>query len=111
MGNGKTYILNDEPIMTTRHTVRDILAAHSEYSKFLELMDGSGLFETIHNNKYACGGTNISLFNTYHYTVYVPTNESIEKLQKQGKVCLPGHRSTTKRAHAVPKTRSLLSTS
>lgn len=36
MGNGKTYILNDEPIMTTRHTVRDILAAHSEYSKFLE---------------------------------------------------------------------------
>lgn len=85
MGNGKTYILNDEPIMTTRHTVRDILAAHSEYSKFLELMDGSGLFETIHNNKYACGGTNISLFNTYHYTVYVPTNESIEKLQKQGK--------------------------
>lgn len=86
MGNGKTYILNDEPIMTTRHTVRDILAAHSEYSKFLELMDGSGLFETIHNNKYACGGTNISLFNTYHYTVYVPTNELIEKLQKQGKL-------------------------
>ena len=56
-------------------------------------MDGSGLFETIHNlgtgnesdNK-ACGGTNVSLFNTYHYTIYVPSNDAIEQLQKEGKL-------------------------
>ena len=56
-------------------------------------MEGSGLFADIYNpgtgneadNK-ACGGTNVSLFNTYHYTIYVPTNESIEQLQRDGKL-------------------------
>ncbi|MBQ4295627.1 MAG: fasciclin domain-containing protein, partial [Prevotella sp.] len=85
-GNGKSYILESEPIMGTRHTVRDVLASKPEFSKFLELMDGSGLFEQIHNRRNACGGTNISVFNTYHYTIYVPTNESIEALQRQGKL-------------------------
>ena len=93
-GNGKSYVLEGQPIMGTRLTVRDQLVAHSEYfGKFLELMDGSGLFETIHNlgtgnesdNK-ACGGTNVSLFNTYHYTIYVPSNDAIEQLQKEGKL-------------------------
>ena len=85
-GNGKTYILDSEPIMGTRQTVRDVLASRTEFSKFLELMDGSGLFELIHNKQHATAGQNISSFNTYHYTVYVPTNESIEALQKAGKL-------------------------
>ncbi len=85
-GNGKSYILENQPIMGTRHTVRDVLASKPEFSKFLELMDGSGLFEQIHNRRNACGGTNISVFNTYHYTIYVPTNESIQQLQNQGKL-------------------------
>lgn len=92
-GNGKSYVLEGQPIMGTRLTVRDQLAAHPEFAKFLELMDGSGLFENIHNlgtgnendNK-ACGGTNVSLFNTYHYTIYVPSNQAIEQLQKDGKL-------------------------
>ena len=85
-GNGKSYILDDKPIMGTRQTVRDVLASKPEFSKFLELMDGSGLFEQIHNRRNACGGTNVSVFNTYHYTIYVPTNESITELQRQGKL-------------------------
>ena len=93
-GNGKSYVLEGQPIMGTRLTVKDQLSAHPKYfGKFLELMEGSGLFESIHNlgtgkeddNK-ACGGTNISLFNTYHYTIYVPSNEAIEQLQNQGKL-------------------------
>lgn len=85
-GNGKTYILDGQPIMGTRKTVRTLLEEHEEFSAFLELMDGSGLFETIHLDKNACGGTNISVFNTYHYTVYVPTNESIARLHTSGKL-------------------------
>ena len=85
-GNGKSYILDGEPIMSTRQTVRDILASQPEFSKFLELMDGSGLFEMVHMNRNATAGLNISTFNTYHYTVYVPTNESIEALQQAGKL-------------------------
>ena len=93
-GNGMSYVLEGQPIMGTRLTVKDQLAAHPKYfGKFLELMEGSGLFEAIHNlgtgnendNK-ACGGTNVSLFNTYHYTIYVPSNEAIEQLQKEGKL-------------------------
>ena len=54
-GNGKSYILDSEPIMGTRQTVRDVLALHEEFSKFLELMDGSGLFEVIQNKRKATG--------------------------------------------------------
>ena len=85
-GNGKSYILDGQPILGTRRTVYDMLAERPEFSKFLELMEGSGVFEQIHNNRNACGGTNVSVFNTYHYTIYVPTNESIEELQRQGKL-------------------------
>ena len=93
-GNGKSYVLEGQPIMGTRLTVYDQLAAHPKYfGKFLELLEGSGLLETIHNlgtgnesdNK-ACGGINMSVFNTYHYTIYVPSNEAIEQLQKEGKL-------------------------
>ncbi len=84
-GNGKSYILDNEPIMGTRQTVRDVLASHTEFEKFLELMDGSPLLEQKHE-KHACGGTNVSVFNTYHYTIYVPTNESIQALHDAGKL-------------------------
>lgn len=93
-GNGKSYVLDGQPIMGTRLTVYDQLAAHPKYfGKFLELLEGSGLLETIHNlgtgnesdNK-ACGGINMSVFNTYHYTIYVPSNEAIEQLQQEGKL-------------------------
>ena len=89
-----TYSLAQQPLMGTRMTVRDQLAAHPKYFQaFLDLLDGSGLLETIHDmgtgkeadNK-ACGGSNLSVVNTYHYTVYVPSNESIESLQKAGKL-------------------------
>jgi hypothetical protein len=64
-----------------------VLASREEFSKFLELMDISGIFEEIHQpGNFACGGTNVSIFNTYHYTIYVPTNESIDQLQAEGKL-------------------------
>lgn len=94
-GNGKTYILDGQPIMGTRKTVYDLLAAHPNYfSKFLELLEVCpGLLETTHNlgtgkpeHDYACGGQNLSVFNTYHYTIYVPSNDAIEQLQNEGKL-------------------------
>lgn len=85
-GNGRTYVLDEGPILGTRKTVHTVLSEHPEFSKFLGLMEGSGLFETVHNKRNACGGTNISTFNTYHYTIYVPTNASIQALQDAGKL-------------------------
>lgn len=86
MGNGKCYILDKEPLMTTRKSVVDVLAEHEEMSEFLNLLRGSSLLETIHDDKHACTSTNLSCFNTYHYTIYVPTNETILKLQNEGKL-------------------------
>jgi hypothetical protein len=83
-GNGKTYILDSDPLYTSRKSVYDILNGHIEFKKFLDLMKGTTYFEQIRDKLYACGSTNISLFNTYHYTVYVPTNESIQELQDAG---------------------------
>jgi len=85
-GNGKCYVLDGEPIMTTRKSTIDMLREHEEMSAFTELLEGSSLLETMHDKKYGCVSDNISTFNTYNYTVYVPTNESIRALQQAGKL-------------------------
>lgn len=86
-GNGKTYILDGEPgeaepIMTTRKSTFDILAEHEEFSMFLNLLSGSSLLELKRNNKFdaASDAGNIAAFNNFNYTVYVPTNESLEAI-------------------------------
>lgn len=93
-GNGKSYVLEGQPIMGTHLTVVDQLAAHPKYfGKFLELLKPSGLIENIRDfhtgkkedNK-AAAGENLSVFNTYHYTIYVPSNEAIQELIDNGKL-------------------------
>ena len=79
-GNGKTYILEQGPVLGSRQTVFNILGQHPEFSRFRDLLEGSDLLETKHDGRYACSDTCISVFNNYHYTVYVPTNESIDSL-------------------------------
>ncbi len=79
-GNGKSYILEQGPVLGTSQTVFNILGQHEEFSRFRELLEGSDLLETIHDKRYACNDTCISTFNNFHYTVYVPSNESIDKL-------------------------------
>lgn len=88
-GNGKTYILNDAPIMTARKSVFDILNEHEEFSAFRELLESSKFLETKHvigTNEHATASSNISLFNTYRYTIYVPSNSAVAKLQDSGKL-------------------------
>ena len=85
-GNGKTYILDEGAILTTPKTALDILFENEEFSEFYELFYSSGLLETKRNDKYPCGGENISLLNNFHYTVYAPTNSSIQELYKTGKL-------------------------
>jgi hypothetical protein len=79
-GNGKSYILEESPVLGARQTVFNILGQHSEFSRFRELLHGSDLLETKHDTRYACSDTCISVFNNFHYTIYVPTNESIDAL-------------------------------
>lgn len=85
-GNGKCYVLEDEPIQTTRKSVLDMMRERPEMSEMVKLLEGSSLHETIHDQKHACVSENISVFNTFHYTVYVPTNETILELQRNGQL-------------------------
>lgn len=83
-GNGKSYIL-DRPILTTNKTVYDVLSEHPEMSKFLELLESSSILGDNTNYK-RFAGLGMKVFNTYHYTVYVPTNESIQALINSGEL-------------------------
>jgi uncharacterized surface protein with fasciclin (FAS1) repeats len=85
-GNGKSYILDGTPLLTSQKSVYDILKDHPEFTKFCDLMIGSGYQETVRDGKYAAASLNgnVSLFNTYNYTVYVPSEASINKLQRDG---------------------------
>ncbi len=88
-GNGKTYIIDEEPIMTARKSVFDVLGEHEEFSAFHDLLQSSPYLETKHvigTDEHGCPSENISLFNTYRYTVYVPTNKAIADLQAAGKL-------------------------
>ena len=88
-GNGKTYIIEEEPIMTARKSLFDILEANPEFSAFCDLLRKSPYLVNKHvigTDEHAAPSQNVSLFNTFRYTVYVPTNKAIEDLQKADKL-------------------------
>ncbi|MBO7437182.1 MAG: hypothetical protein J6T97_05125 [Bacteroidaceae bacterium] len=81
-GNGRTYII-DRPLLPSRKSVYDVVSdatTYPEFEKFFKLMWSTGVFaETSNTNKIGSAEC-ISSFNTYHYTVYVPQNDSIQAL-------------------------------
>lgn len=89
-GNGKSYILNEAMPMTSQKSAYAILKAHPEFSRFYELIAGSGSVSTkdalmiAKSGSNTCADMNISLFDAYNYTMYIPTNEAIEKLHEDG---------------------------
>ncbi len=101
-GNGKAYIL-DKPIMTTRKTVLDVLGEHPEFEEFRKLLEGSSLVSE-DNSKKRFVGKGLKVFNTYHYTLYVPSNKSIIELQNKGE--LPTWDDVQKAIDAEDETRA-----
>ncbi len=89
--NGKSYQLNTGIPAAAQKSLYMTLQGNEEFSEFLNLLnhDGSELMVTKLNNKYNAGLTdqgskNLRLFDNYNYTVYVPTNESIQRLINDG---------------------------
>ena len=104
-GNGRTYLI-DKPLQTSLLSVYDIVsdaAKYPEFKKFFELMNtangrtievkeknkviykkGKPLFAGSMNNHAIGSEKNISTLNSYHYTLYVPTNEAIDSLINAG---------------------------
>ena len=92
-GNGKTYILEAEPVMNSATSVYATLNANPEFEEFRKLISGSDgnvkhdllVAESgSGSNIYRAIDMNVRLFDKYNYTVYVPTNESIQQLIDDG---------------------------
>ena len=90
--NGKSYVLNGQMPLTTDKSIYLTLDGREEFSKFLELLDNDGadlMATTVTKNNYEAGmlkksSKNLKLLDNYNYTVYAPTNKSIQDLIDKG---------------------------
>ena len=88
--NGVSYQVENQVPMGAENSVYTTLKAHPEYQNFLNLLenDYSDLLVTKLSNRYNPGlqaleNKNLKVLDNYNYTVYVPTNAAIEKLQQE----------------------------
>lgn len=89
-GNGKTFLM-DAPLLPPYRSVYKILSEEPQFSEFFRLLQGndeagaSDLYDIFYTDKkYAGMDFNVKFFNTYHYSVYVPTNEAIQAAVAKG---------------------------
>ena len=92
-GNGKVYVLESEVPSSGRKSVYQTLSEHPEYSRFYDLLRGGdpdsaqyNLTTSIIDDRYSCVDFNIRLFDNYHYTIWVPTNESLDAMHAAGQL-------------------------
>lgn len=84
--NGKCYMLDGEPILTTAKSVFEILSENPEMKMFADLLAHTDLLENGKHEKKSTAKDNISVFNTFNYTVYVPSNETLTSLHQSGEL-------------------------
>ena len=94
--NGKSYVLNGQMPLTTDKSIYLTLDGRDEFSLFLELLDNDGadlmsnaLVYSSSNTTYYAGmrskfSKNLKLLDNYNYTIYAPTNNSIQELIDKG---------------------------
>lgn len=80
--NGKTYFI-DYPIQTPLKSVYQLLGENAAFSEFYKLLSGfptgSEMLKSLKGMDF-----NIKFFNTFNYTVYVPTNDAVNKAIQNG---------------------------
>ena len=85
--NGTTYFV-DKPIQTPMRSVYKVLSETPEFSEFFDLLVGfssaSNSVVFVKKTNYYGIDFNIKFFNTFNYTVYVPTNEAIQQAIADG---------------------------
>ncbi|HLP06305.1 MAG TPA: hypothetical protein VK152_12840 [Paludibacter sp.] len=93
-GNGKSYVI-DQPLQTPTRSVFSILsdaAKYPEFAEFFKLLQGADDLWTGDNVRatkysiFAAGGLDydVRFLNTYHYTLYVPTNDKVREAISNG---------------------------
>ena len=87
-GNGKTYIVPNV-MMTSLQSAYSAITAQAgdednpgPFYEFHKLMGESGAFYI--DEDFASFGQTVEAFNTYHYTIYIPSNESVREAIAEG---------------------------
>lgn len=100
MDNGKAYVV-DAPLYTPRKATSDVLAENEEFSEFYSMLQACGALSTNTNStiNWSSASKNGNLIyipdkaskssinyllNTYHYTIYAPTNEAMREAYDMG---------------------------
>ncbi len=86
-GNGKAYIMEQGMPLTSRRSLYSLLNGRADCEQFFELYIQGGTANTLMKTMMGgntCVDYNCSLFDAYNYTVYVPTNEAIQKMHDDG---------------------------
>ncbi len=81
-GNGVSYIVDQEPIMSTftsPYAALNDSTRAEKFGSFAALLDGMDIVATT-DGSHATMDRALTSLNNYNYTIYVPTNESIDAL-------------------------------
>lgn len=85
--NGNTYFI-DRPIQSPLTSVYKVLSETPEFSAFFSLLIGfpatSSSVVFVNKSNYYGIDFNVKFFNTFNYTVYVPTNDAINQAIQDG---------------------------
>lgn len=85
--NGNTYII-DKPIQTPFNSVYKIMSENEEFNEFFKLLTGfpasaqNAIF--LSRNNYYGIDFSVKFFNTFNYTVYIPTNQAVQQAIQNG---------------------------
>ncbi|GAB6011310.1 fasciclin domain-containing protein [Viscerimonas tarda] len=94
-GNGKAYIMN-APVLAPTKSVYNTFGTdfcRDSFSEFFALLEGNDeatyaeheLYDIFYLDKSNVGmDYNVKFFSTYHYTIYVPTNEAVQRAIANG---------------------------
>lgn len=90
MDNGKYYVL-EQMAQPTFNSLMDELDSHPEYSEFVKLLEGNPEWSSAEESQFGLLTTSIGMsdqsirtFSSYHYTLYVPDNEAMQKAYDMG---------------------------
>jgi len=94
-GNG-TYYVVDKMVEPSFQSLEKLLASHPEFSEFYNLLQGNDEWTASEINLYSIlkksgsffsmndDNNTVRMFNTYHYTVYIPDNTAMAKAYANG---------------------------
>ena len=99
MDNGKAYVTNS-PLYTSHNACSDVFSANDDFSEFYSILQACGALSTATNSKINWSSVSKNgnliyipeknsesvnyLLNTFHYTIYAPTNEAMEEAYAMG---------------------------